>query len=312
MCQQWSVSVCILVSSDLVFDLFGTVTPLSSSSSSGSSTSQFPSQSPLVSGSQHSQYLCSCGLKILDAYEIVYSTNLGTGIPPSSSSSRGSSTSQFPINTPSQSPLVSGSQHSRYLCSCGLKILDAYEILFSTNFGAIIGGVIGGLVVLGVIIMTFLYSRRKKRKRKTEELHWEPWPVILDSSPMEETTSLPLSNAHTARLPPTILDYPNYLSESTTPAPSSRSVAVAPSGATNSVQLTHEPMASAANAQENSSNYELTDQQADLVNGLWSASVSARDIARVIARMRAGEPVGDIISGCRRETKDELFSSATA
>jgi hypothetical protein len=52
-------------------------------------------------------------------------------------------------------------------------------------------------------------------------------------------------------------------------------------------------MASAANAQENPSNYELTDQQADLVNGLWRANVSARDIARVIARMRAGQSVGD-------------------
>jgi len=83
----------------------------------------------------------------------------------------------------------------------------------------------------------------------------------------------------------------------TTLAPSPRSVAAAPSSATTSVQPTHEPMASAANAQENPSNYELTDQQADLVNGLWRANVSARDIARVIARMRAGESVGDNGSG---------------
>jgi hypothetical protein len=239
------------------------------------------------------------------------------------------------------------------LCFYILKIPNAYEIIYSTNLGAIIGGVVGGLVVLGVI-MKLLFSQRRRRKRETEELYQEPKPVILDSSLMEETVpypSLPLSNTHTAQLPTTIPDHHNHLSELpweihplysqdniqtepieskqtpttldpslhsvavasssattavqpthepiaskqtfTTLAPSPRSVGVAPSIATTSVQPTHEPMASAANAQENPSNYELTDQQADLVNGLWKANVSARDIARVIARMRAGESVGD-------------------
>jgi hypothetical protein len=50
-------------------------------------------------------------------------------------------------------------------------------------------------------------------------------------------------------------------------------------------------MRSIPNVLDSTQNEQLTDEQADLVSGLWRANVAAADIARVIERMRA-EPRG--------------------
>jgi hypothetical protein len=62
---------------------------------------------------------------------------------------------------------------------------------------------------------------------------------------------------------------------------------------TTSLQATSDPTPPAANAAHGSAaNPQLTDQQADLVSGLWRANVSATDIARVIERMRVERATG--------------------
>lgn len=74
----------------------------------------------------------------------------------------------------------------------------------------------------------------------------------------------------------------------TAPSPPSSSAALLHGTA---AQPTSEPMRSIPNVLDSTQNEQLTDEQADLVSGLWRANVAAADIARVIERMRA-EPRG--------------------
>jgi hypothetical protein len=80
-------------------------------------------------------------------------------------------------------------------------------------------------------------------------------------------------------------------------APSQPSSSDTPSSGTTPSQPLRESLESTSNAPANIFNARLTDEQADLVSGLWRANVSAADIARVIERMRAGTELSGLRSG---------------
>jgi hypothetical protein len=88
------------------------------------------------------------------------------------------------------------------------------------------------------------------------------------------------------------------------PLPPSPSVALS-----NEASSTREPIHSTASAPENVSNTQLTDEELDLLSRLSSDNVPARDIARLVQRMRAGRASGgqgmdsgDMSDGMTRDT----------
>jgi hypothetical protein len=107
-----------------------------------------------------------------------------------------------------------------------------------------------------------------------------------DNSPASNLASSQIGKATRAQQP-IFLAAPSPPSSLTTPL---RGTAVQP---------TSEPMRSMPNVLDSAQNEQLTDEQADLVSGLWRANVAAADIARVIERMRAGGGASGSASGDR-------------
>jgi hypothetical protein len=131
-----------------------------------------------------------------------------------------------------------------------------------------------------------------------EELDAVPTPLTLDWGSMGEgnpraSSLLPTVHA-TQQAATTDPDPPGVLS-TTTAAPEVASLDHFHPDA----QPTSKPMRLTPNVLESAQNEQLTNEQADLVSGLWRANVAASDIARVIERMRAGGAANGSTSGDR-------------
>lgn len=157
-------------------------------------------------------------------------------------------------------------------------------------------------------------------------LHASPLPAddatqtattVPDPSGVPSTTTAAPDVASVDHLQPTRLDIPltnnspasNLASSQTVKgtraqppivltAPLPPSSSAAPLRGT-TAQPTSEPIHSISNVLDSAQNEQLTDEQADLVAGLWRANVAAADIARVIERMRAGGGASGSASGDR-------------
>jgi len=193
------------------------------------------------------------------------------------------------------------------------------------KLGAIIGGVVAGVGILGALVTVILCARRRQHNRGTAKLDQElkpaslrlasplSYPLVPNSPNLPTTTSTP-DDALLQHLTPTILEIPIALANkpSTSNSSSGRervadmqpTIILAPPPPVPEVALSSDtysahpvPTPWAANAQSNTSITPLTDEQADLVAGLWRANMPTADIARVMERVRAGEASGQ---GSRR------------
>jgi hypothetical protein len=158
-------------------------------------------------------------------------------------------------------------------------------MIYSVNIGAITGGVIGALVVLGAFT-TFLCLQRRKRKRKAAT-YLKPTGFDIPAIPSTladnsfASNPVPMRKKGIADTQPSIshAQFPPDLSvQSST-----------------SAHATSEPTGPAIiNAP---GNMQLSDEQINLVTGLSSANVAARDIAELIGWMRAGRAGGPEAGG---------------
>jgi len=152
-------------------------------------------------------------------------------------------------------------------------------------------------VAVFVVIAMLLRFRRVRRKLQMAELDAVPKPLTLDWGSMGEgnpraSSLLPI--VHATQAATTDPDPPGVLS-TTTAAPEVASLDHFHSAA----QPTSKPMRLIPSVLESAQNEQLTNEQADLVSGLWRANVAASDIARVIERMRAGGAASGSTSGDR-------------
>jgi len=189
-----------------------------------------------------------------------------------------------------------------------------------SSVGAVVGGILAGLAVVA-IILAFLYFWKKRHALVHEEIDPEPNPMPPDTpslmayspyiSPLTATSPLYTnrsSNFHSEQQNDNVrITAPSVADSLITPVPPTStacSTDLHPSVPSTKKDLDDDVTStrSPPSLQTSSATNQLTDDQADFVNSLYSHNIPAPAIARIVQRMMAGQEIGEL---------DEISSTAS-